>query len=1228
MSSKIDKEKGKNNDKDHQKSENGTIDMYIEKEQISDIKKLFNKADSENEFEFIFSSKAGKYLTYDKFNRIEKYLELEEYVIESSNTLDIIYSMSSDETIRCTIDGVENINSVMRRFTKAKNHIILGSMVKIWRENNNISFLKKTKTSDQTVDIDDYNLRIRLSGENELSKDELKMIETLDETNMNKITYRYKARKSYIIHNENKQSVKVDMTLTKQDNNFMHLNGNMSNYEIEIEYVTDGKSNKPEILDLMFEKFIIFQKIIQQSNYLVSNSEAVKVINEYRSLLSVDSKLNSLFARQPITLEIQYITDELPNKYAVTDKADGERYFLIIFNLKVYLISGNLDVKYTGIVLNKSLEKYNGSIMDGEYIFLGKQNRYLFMVFDCLRIGHTDIRKTIKIKDRQLKGREIINDCFVFNKQTNHNQKIKWDFEKFDLDKITEAYLKDIKLFMESLNNDILISKNYPLIRHKYFIECQGAKNWEIFAYSTLIWRSFTSDPSIKCPYLLDGLIYHPMEQSYVANSSESQKNDFKLKPPEKNSIDFYVEFEKDPKTGKILTVFDNSYEEHEKNKMYKICKLYVGRMTDTGEKPSPFREDEDLHEAYLFLEDGEVRDAEGEPLNDNTVIEFYYLNNPEVPDKYRWKPLRTRYDKTDSVYRFGRRYGNFYSVADKVWKSIINPVLFSDFEDLAKGNNPEKNNYQYDKKMNAIRSKIGHELIVSTTRENKYYQLQTNLIKPMRTFHNWIKSNLIYTICSPLYKNNKQLSVLDFGCGRGGDIPKFHYARAASVVGFDPSMDGISNPYDSCRSRAANSKKKPGFPKMTFFQGDAGALLNVEDQKRALGGMNNENETLMRQFFSKDPSKRTMFDIINCQFAIHYLFKDSVTWGNCKQNIKDYLRNGGYLIATTFNAKKIIDLIGENDNYIAYYNDQETGKRKILFEIVKKYQNVDSKTYQKNIIGTGYAIDVHMSWISEEGRYLTEYLVDPRFIKQELLEDCDMELVDSDGFDNQLEIHRPYITKYSKNQEDEKTRKYLSVDVAEFYKNNELNKASQTYNSLMQYYVFRKKDENRKQKGGENLEYDFLDSNQFKLGNLDNYDSEYSFLNSLHQLLKAHNMIPEHISTKELYNDISFEYVKDNKINREKIENVGKKMIIEHQVNDKSEIKVNGLNIFVVQRDCNNESNISLYNDKFIKGRKSIILMKDGNLFAPVYKIDKDGRVRGMFNKSDPLVEWMLEEI
>ena len=75
--------------------------------------------------------------------------------------------------------------------------------------------------------------------------------------------------------------------------------------------------------------------------------------------------------------------------------------------------------------------------------------------------------------------------------------------------------------------------------------------------------------------------------------------------------------------------------------------------------------------------------DIEGNIINDGTVVEVIYVNDASLPHQYRWKILRTRWDKTESVHKFGRRYGNAQRTALAVWRSITNPILMTDFKIL-----------------------------------------------------------------------------------------------------------------------------------------------------------------------------------------------------------------------------------------------------------------------------------------------------------------------------------------------------------------------------------------------------------------------------------------------------------------------------------------------------------------------------------------------------------------
>jgi hypothetical protein len=1217
---------------------NSSLDIMdkIGKDNIGKIKDLFKKLKKTSEFEFIFFSKRDKNttLTLDKYITLLKFLTKRSSInkdisLESSVMMDISYNPDKETSYRCTLQNKETIDKYMKKLSTANNHVILKNLISLSSKDDNITVMKKAKNGEETIDVDDLFMRIRMADELDLDKNEVAMLKGLDESAMDKIAIRFKERTSLFLVKTDNTHVKIDLTITKTETRHDRLKLSIPRYELEIE--TMSKTVDLKLLETMFYETELLFKVLQQSNFIITKSEAEKVIEAYKELLLVPkSNEKSLYGRKPISLEIQYV-EQLANKYAVTDKADGERHFLIISNNNVYLINSNLGVKNTGIVLNETNEKYNNSVVDGELIFV--KNRYIFLVFDCLFIGGNDIRKTIKLEDRLKSADEIIDNCFVFGTQKG----IKYDpipkLKEFNFDKMIIYHKTQIKKMINNLNYDIEIEKKMVLVRRKYFIHALGAKPWEIYGYSSLMYNSYTNDTEIKCPYILDGLIYQPNDQAYVVEKKNSKASDYKWKPPEKNSVDFYIEFIKD-NSGNVLTVYDNSYEDitddpnaaetgekRIRNQTYKICQLHVGQQIGKNQTPILFREQDDLHEAYLLLKDGEVRDIDGNMLTDKTVVEFYYNTAPGIANKFRWVPLRTRYDKTEAVRKFREQYGNHISTAESVWKSINNPILITDFDELSKGNIPEKNIYFYDKKLSELRKRIGHELILSASKENAYFQKTSNLAKPMRAFHNFMKDNLIYTYCHSMY-DNKQRSILDIGVGKGQDIMKYYYAKVKFVVGIDIDKEALVFPLDGAISRYNKQKRKAGFPKMYFIQADFNSELDYENQFKSLKGMDSDNRQLMEKFFSKNPSNRTVFDIISSQFSLHYGLKDNETFINLKNNINNYLRNDGYLLMTTFDAQKVREFMKDKEKHIQEYTD-ENGNVQTLFEIIKRYQDVSDDT----VMGTGNTIDVHMAWFMNEGVYQPEYLVDSRFLIEELKKNCDLDLVTTDSFENQYALHKDFFMNYAQYEANPDTRKNF-FKIAEFYKSNSINDGSKIYTGLERFYVFRKKKHgNKKQKGG-----DFGNQNKFFVPTMTSYNNNYSFMNSIHHVLRSHQIIPASLNPNQFYRDMNVEMKEDLEIGGDHgIKKIVKNIVVYTQDHkDEIEKVIDGLNVIIAERDCNDEFDVKLIkkNNKDNNESQAVIIMKEGNWYAPIYAIDEKSKEKnGIFDMDDTTIKTLFDQ-
>jgi len=1205
-------------------TDGSNIVNLLEKNLYNSIDNLFKKTNVNGEFEFIFSNRDGKYITQEKYIKLLKYLQIRKKSskldsIGPIEILDINFTPDKETTYRVTIEG-NNINDYLKKVDLWKTHVIFKTFVNmsIEKGDKNITVLKKAKEKDNTIDVDDLNMRVRLSQETELTKSDIQLIEKIDHTSQKNITFRLKQRFSLYTHKTSDDFVRIDITATKTTKNYKDLNNTYSEFELEVEYgKTTNEKTKSNVLNEIYKEVSILHKIIQQSNYIITNSKSEEVVQYYKKISNTPESSTFLNARQPISFELQYLSETVPNKYAVTDKADGDRYFMVIYNGRCYYISTNLNVKDSGIDLKT--KDYDATIMDGEYIFIPKQNRHLYMVFDMLINCGKDLRNESKFFNRIKEAETLISKIFIFNKQKGFTRKEYKSKGEFNLDDMVKFYDEQIKDSMNALNHDMQYEKQLPLIRAKYFIGATGACRWDIYRFSELMWKKYTEDSSVNCPYVLDGLIFQPLEQTYITNPKDSKYFEFKWKPPHSNSIDFYVTFEKDKNTGKPLTIYDNSNDDFVRNKPYRICKLHVGKRVNNKESPVLFNEQNEGYWAYLFTENGEVRDEDGNIVTDGTVVEFYY-NTDEgedlfIPEKFRWKVMRTRYDKTESVQRYQRRYGNAEEVALKVWRSIKNPVLMEDFKDLAKGNNPDLNQFFYDKKLETLQKKIGKEMIVSAAKQNAFYQKITNLASAMRQFHNWIKSNVMYTYCNKIYQNNKQLSILDVGVGRGGDLLRYYYAEAAFVVGFDVSRDGLYSPINGAVSRYNEQKKrKANFPKMYFIHADGSVKLNYDEQYKVLGGMNLENKQLFEKFFSD--KNGTKFDVLSCQNALHYFLKDDISWENFKSNINQTLRNGGYFMVTHMDAKKVVKAL-ENKNEIAYeYTDNEGNKEK-LFEIIKKY---DDKNLSK-IIGLGNPIDLFASWMFEDGNFMTEYLVDIDFLKKDLLESCQLELIETDTFENQYNINKTFfkdgIYNFEPNLE---TRDFLDK-VSKYYEKSEINETCKVFTNLWRFSIFRKKDVG--QVGGK---IDLSEIKKYTVPKMDGYDNSFSLQNSIHHILQTHNIIPSSIVEDELFNDIKINMIDDYKLDNSNLKKMLSRVKIEHQLSeDKFKTVVDGIDICTFERDENNQ-----YRSNLIKcgkdDAKIITLVKEGQLYKPLYITIKQEK-QAIFDQNDTLLNKLIEK-
>lgn len=454
------------------------------------------------------------------------------------------------------------------------------------KKDNSETFMVKNVV--KTYDIYDYDIRFSSSYEKGYDKSKIMDLENYELIRKkNRTTYKFPFGK-------------IDLTIVEQQ----FKNGKIQlKYEVEFE-ITNFDLNA--ILGTI--TFILQTR--QDSFYVISNMERRYVLSEYKTLINA----NYFIGAQPETLHKEKIS-MLYKNYSVTDKADGERAFMIIDKSgHVYYIDNNLNrVTKT----NLTSKRYTNTLIDGEIV--KQSDKIVFLAFDLVFYNGKDLRNNTEYKLKQRLDR------------LNHILSTV-DNSKFYLLKIKKYYYNNVflgsKIILDNVND-------------------KGDYNIKI--------------NDINITYRNDGLVYTPMDEPYP--KSKKWTTLLKWKPAELTTIDFYS---KKISTENGLSRWQLFVQHHVEtdDKVNKIKNTTETVLFDISKLCSFEKVGEMTYETVFS--DQLIDETTGEQYQTNTVIEYKW----DKLEKH-FVPIRTRWDKTINP----KKHGNFSEVACDIWNNINNPI-------------------------------------------------------------------------------------------------------------------------------------------------------------------------------------------------------------------------------------------------------------------------------------------------------------------------------------------------------------------------------------------------------------------------------------------------------------------------------------------------------------------------------------------------------------------------
>jgi len=1051
------------------------------------------------ELEVKFGTRGIKPLTKIDYDNVVKKLKSLGFQIVDQNginmlrifveTLDKKTGRYIDSQVRTEITGISSI----QEYCKTNN------ISKIINENggSSVLFLKKTpyfiQENDtfkkvESANFDDFNFRVSLNSETNMYRKNANIGEIINNWNKIKKSFRYINRISFV-HPEMPE-IRIDISIIKSSSRVGNKlvktytteeSGVFTNPEVyEIEIEVDNykyKYNEKPAQDLLEKNLRTAIKNVmsglQNTNYPVSNKEQKDCLTNYMKIIRGKEYNPEKFinnsdfvgpSSQTLQLEnIMPLSDNVDNNfnirknYVVTDKADGQRCLLFIAEGgKIYLINMNMNVIFTGAV-TEVRELYN-TIVDGELVLHNKLGQFinLYLAFDLYYVNKEDIRAfqfvPYETKDDKEKEKEKTKTKYRYILLKNLIKKI------------------EAKSVIPNTKCPITISykKFYP-----------NSADMSIFSACNYILRKI--DEGIEYEYNTDGLIFtHALygvgsDKIGVAgpNKKKTWKYSFKWKPAEFNTIDFLVSTKKGSNGQDLVTpIFEDGNNTMQVNQLnqYKTLSLKCAfdEKSDMFINPCQSIIDDDIPE---FEEEGtkkkyspvpvqfyptspydpnagickimlnedfngslQMTTEDNEVFEDNTIVEFKYDLKREGP--WRWVPIRVRYDKTTELKQgllgIGKpNYGNSYETANNNWKSIHNPVT-SDM----------------------LRTGAG---IPTMLDEDVYYNRnedlrETSKTVAMRDFHRlYVKNALIMSV------SKRGDTLIDYACGKAGDLPRWIKAGLSFVFGVDLFKDNLENQLDgACARYLKKCREFKNVPHALFVNGDSryniksGAAMKndkaIQITKAVFGQGPRDEKILGKGVFRQYGKGVDGFNVSECQFAIHYFTETLTTLQNFVRNVAETTALNGYFIGTSYDGKLVFELL-KNKKVGESVEIVEDGVK--VWEIRKMYEN---DTFLNDSSSLNYQIDVYQESINQ---MIPEFLVNYDYLNR-VMENYGFKLLTRD---EAKEIHLPegsglFSELFVHMEEEIKRNKYKAND---YGKAMYMTPSEKRVSFLNRYFVYKK---------------------------------------------------------------------------------------------------------------------------------------------------------------------------